>query len=221
MTGEPGAGRPASVGPGGRRTTRTRGLLVWTALAAATLIPIAAATASPLLAWRDPVYVAAGFAGIVAMALLLLQPLLVGGYLPGLAGRRGRNAHRVVGGLLVAAVVLHVAGLWVTSPPDVVDVLLFRSPTPFSDWGAVAMWAVFVAALLAVLRGRLRLRHGTWRFGHATLAAITVLCGVVHALLIEGTMEPITKAGLSLLAIAATIKVAFDLRLWAPWRGRG
>ena len=56
----------------------------WAALATAVAVPIAAAAASPLLAWRDPVYIAAGFAGVVAMALLLVQPLLAGGYLPGL-----------------------------------------------------------------------------------------------------------------------------------------
>ena len=109
-----------------------RKFLIWTALGAAIAVPIAAAATSPLLAWRDPVYIAAGFAGIVAMASLLLQPLLVGGYLPGLPAPRGRRVHRAIGGILVAAVALHVAGLWVTSPPDVVDVLLFRSPTPFS-----------------------------------------------------------------------------------------
>ena len=48
-------------------------------------------------------------------------------------------------------VIVHVAGLWLTSPPDVIDVLLFRSPTPFSAWGAIAMWAVFAAALWAAL----------------------------------------------------------------------
>ena len=65
--------------------------------------------------------------------------------------------------VLVVAVVIHVAALWITSPPDVVDALLFASPTPFSAWGVIAMWAVFAAALLAALRRRLRLRPRTWR----------------------------------------------------------
>ena len=41
--------------------------LIWAALAAAVCVPIAAAAASPLLAWRGPVYILAGFAGIVAL----------------------------------------------------------------------------------------------------------------------------------------------------------
>jgi len=192
-----------------------RGILIWAALGAAIAVPIAAAATSPLLAWRDPVYIAAGFAGIVAMASLLLQPLLVGGYLPGLPAPRGRRVHRAIGVVLVAAVVLHVAGLWVTSPPDVVDVLLFRSPTPFSAWGAFAMWAVFGAALLAALRRKMRIRPRTWRLGHTALAAVTVLCSVVHALLVEGTMETVSKAVLCALVVGAAAKVAADLKLWA------
>lgn len=193
-------------------------ILIWAAVAAVIVIPIAAAAASPLLAWRQPVYIAAGFAGIVAMGLLLVQPLLAGGYLPGLPAPMGRRVHRAVGGALVAAVMIHVATLWITSPPDVVDVLLFRSPTWFSVWGVIAMWAVFAAALLAALRRRIRLRQRIWRLAHTAFAATTVTCSVAHALLIEGTMETISKAVLCVLVVLATVKVLADLRVWAIGR---
>ncbi len=189
--------------------------LIWAALAAAVAVPITAAATSPLLAWRDPVYIAAGLAGVIAMALMFFQPLLVGGYLPGLSAYRGRHLHRWVGGALVAAVLIHVAALWITSPPDVVDALLFRSPTPFSAWGVIAMWAVFMAALVAALRRRLRLRPRTWRFIHASLALVTVIGSVVHAVLIEGTMETVSKVVLCTLVLAATVKVMADLKVWA------
>ena len=201
--------------------TRTRSTLIWTALAAAVAVPIAAAAASPLIAWRDPVYIAAGFAGIAAMALMLVQPLLAGGTLPGLPAMRGRSVHRWVGAGLVAAVAVHVAGLWITSPPDVIDALLFRSPTPFSAWGVIAMGALFLAALLATLRQKLRLRPRTWRFAHTSLALTAAIGGTVHALLIEGTMETVSKVALCALVIAATVKVAADLRVWAVWLLRG
>src|SRR3954469_5201073 len=94
--------------------------LIWAALAAAICVPVAVAAASPLLAWRGPVYILAGFAGIAALGLMLVQPLLAGGYLPGLSGYRGRRAHRWIGGVLVAAIVIHVAGLWIISPPDMI-----------------------------------------------------------------------------------------------------
>ena len=195
--------------------SRTRTILIWGALGAAIAVPVIAAAASPLLAWRQPVYILAGFAGIVGMALLLMQPLLAGGYLPGLSTLRSRRLHRWTGITLVSAVVIHVVGLWITSPPDVVDALLFVSPTPFSAWGVIAMWAVFGAALLAVFRRRLRLRFLTWRLCHVTLAVITVTGSVVHALLIEGTMETVTKAVLCLLVLAATAKAVSDMRIWA------
>ena len=111
--------------------------------------------------------------------------------------------------LLLAAVVLHVAGLWITSPPDVIDALTFTSPTPFSVWGVIAMWAVFAAAAMAASRKRLPLRPLTWRRLHATLGLIIAAGTVTHALLIEGTMEPITKYGLSALVLLAAIRLLF------------
>jgi predicted ferric reductase len=194
-----------------------RALLIWTGLAAAIVLPLALAAASPLLQWRQPVYIAAGFAGIIAMSLLLLQPLLAGGLLPGLRGPRGRQLHRWTGALLVSAVILHVAGLWITSPPDVIDALLFRSPTPFSAWGVVAMGAVFAAGLLALFRRRLRLRPRTWRRAHVGLALITVAGSIVHALLIEGAMEWWTKVVLCVAVGLVTGQVVGKLRL----RGSG
>ena len=188
--------------------------LIWAALAAAVAVPIAAAAASPLLAWRDPLYIAAGFAGVLALALMLVQPLLMSGYLPGLSAHRGRRAHRWIGGVLVAAVVMHVGGLWITSPPDIIDALLFTSPTPFSAWGVIAMWAIFAVALLAALRHRLRLGPRNWRIAHMSLAAVIVVGTVVHGILIEGTMETVSKAILCALVLAATIKVMVDLRVW-------
>jgi len=189
-----------------------RATLIWAALAAAICVPIAAASASPQLAWRGPVYILAGFAGIVALGVMLFQPLLIGGYLPGLSARIGRRAHRWIGGALVLAVVIHVGGLWITSPPDMIDALLFSSPTPFSPWGVIAMWAIFAVALLAALRRRLGPR--TWRVAHTLLAIVIVAGSVVHAILIEGTMETVSKAALCALVLAATIKVMADLRVW-------
>jgi hypothetical protein len=187
--------------------------LIWAALAAAVVVPIGFVAVSPLLAWRDPLYILAGLAGVVALALMLLQPLLMSGYLPGLSAYRQRHAHRVLGGVLVAAVVIHVGGLWITSPPDVIDALLFTSPTPFSAWGVIAMWAIFAVALLAALRRRLRLTPRTWRIAHMSLAVVIVAGTVVHSLLVEGAMETVSKATLCALVLAATIKVIADLRM--------
>jgi len=188
--------------------------LIWAALAAAICVPIAAAAASPLLAWRDPIYILAGFAGIIALGLMLVQPLLIAGYLPGLSAYRGRRAHHWIGGALVAAVMVHVGGLWISSPPDMIDALLFASPTPFSPFGVIAMWAIFAAALLAALRRRSGLRPRTWRIAHTSLALIIVVGSVAHGLLIEGTMETMSKVALCALVVGATAMAMAHLRVW-------
>ncbi|GGX54571.1 hypothetical protein GCM10007385_23550 [Tateyamaria omphalii] len=189
-----------------------RGIIPWAALAIAIAAPLVAAGFSPLLQWREGIYIASGFAGIFGMTLLLLQPLLAAGDLPHLSPARARRVHRLTGTLLLMAVLTHVIGLWITSPPDVIDALTFTSPTPFSAWGVIAMWAVFAAALMAALRKRVALRPMTWRRAHVALALIIAVGTVIHVLLIEGTMETVTKYGLSALVLLAALRIAPRLR---------
>ncbi|RZA13837.1 MAG: ferric reductase [Proteobacteria bacterium] len=193
-----------------------RSALIWAGLCAAIAVPVVIAAGSPLLAWRSSVYNAAGFAGVIALTLLLIQPLLSGSYMPGLRLRLGRRLHAWVGGGIVAVVVVHVGALWLTSPPDVVDALLFDSPTSFSAWGVVAMWAVFASALLAIFRARLR--FVVWRLCHMILAVVIVVGSVVHALLVDGTMEIVSKAVLCALVVVVATKAVVDLRLTAAIR---
>ena len=192
--------------------TRIRSKLIWLAVGIAILAPIVAAATSPLLPYRSAVYIGSGFAGIIAMALMLAQPLLAGGYLPGFSRYRALRTHLWIGSAIVAAVILHVVGLYLTSPPDVIDALTFNSPTPFSNWGVIAMWAIFVVALMVALRERIGLRPRAWRVAHSCLVAIIVICTVVHAFLIEGTMEIATKIVLSALLVIAAVNVIVDLR---------
>ncbi|MGB0625408.1 MAG: hypothetical protein ACPGQ5_02430 [Alphaproteobacteria bacterium] len=76
------------------------------------------------------------------------------------------------------------------------------------------MWTLFGAALLALFLRRLRLRWWVWRLGHTSLALITVVGSVVHALLIQGTMETMSKVAICALVALATAKVLYDLRVW-------
>jgi predicted ferric reductase len=200
--------------------TAVRVALIWATLAAAIGVPVALAVTSDLLQWRNTVYILAGFAGVLALGLLLVQPLLIAGYLPGVSVYRARRAHHWIGGALVMAVVVHVGGLWITSPPDMIDALTFKSPTPFSPFGVIAMWAIFAVALLGTFRWRLGLRR--WRIVHIALAAVIVVGTVAHAMLIEGTMETVSKASLCLLVFGAAVKVIADLvrRLRVASRGQ-
>ncbi len=182
-----------------------RATWVWVVLAVAILVPLALAATSPLLAWREPVYIAAGLAGVVGLALLLCQPLLAAGVLPGLTPRRSRQWHRAVGALLVLVVAVHLIGLWITSPPDVIDALLLVSPTPFSLWGVIALWALLASAVCVALRHRVRTR--VWRLVHKGLGAVVVAGTVVHAVLIEGTMEMVSKMVLCALVVVVSAAV--------------
>lgn len=185
----------------------------WGLLILVSVVPIVIAALSPLLAWRSPVYIAAGFSGIGAFVLLLWQPVLARGYAPGLSMLRARQIHRAIGAVLVLAVVVHVGGLWITSPPDVVDALTFNSPTSFSAWGMIAMWAIFATAVFALLRKPLAVRPRVWRIGHFILAATIVIGTSLHAILIEGTMEPFTKAILCLAVLGVSAKAWRETRL--------
>lgn len=191
---------------------RLRNVALWSLLLAVILVPLIAAGLSPQLAWRRPIYIASGFAGIVGMVLLLVQPLLAGRYLAGLSAFQARKIHRIAGLFLLIAVIGHVFGLWVTSPPDMIDALLLRSPTPFSLWGVVAMWAIFGAGIVAILRTRLGFKRHQWSTLHFMMAATGALCSVIHALQIEGTMEINSKIILCICVLAATATLALKLR---------
>ena len=193
-----------------------RRTLIWLGVLIAVGVPLALAASSPLLAWRQPIYIVAGFAGVLGLGLLLLQPLLIIGHLSGLARLSGRQLHRWVGVAFILAILVHVGGLWITSPPDVIDALTFTSPTPFSNWGVIAMWAAFAAAFLALYRKRVHLR--TFRLGHTVLVAITVVGTTAHAMLIDGTMEPISKTVLCLLVFLITVKTIVARRAWTTHR---
>lgn len=178
-------------------------VMVWLVVAAVLFVPLGLAAGSPFLEWRSGIYIVASFAGIAAFGVMVIQPLAILGVLSGVAGRR---LHRWAGAFIALAVIVHVAGLWVTSPPDVVDALTFTSPTSFSIWGVLAMWAVFASAVLAVLRFRFgRLRWRTWRVAHMGLVVVIVAGTVAHALLIEGVMDPVSKIVLSVVVGLATL----------------
>jgi len=172
-------------------------------------VPVVLAANSPLLAWRSNIYNIASFAGIFAMSFLFLQPMLAARDVPNINPRKARILHQWVGGLLALAIVVHVVGLWITSPPDAIDALLFRSPTPFSAWGVVAMWGIFGTAFLAWHRKKLPPK--TWRIAHVTLAIIIVIGSVVHAIQIQGSMETVSKALLCAAVVAATVRTLWGL----------
>jgi len=181
--------------------------LLWPAIAVLVVgvWALVAAGQSPYLQYRDWVYVIAGFAGIAALCLFPLQPILARG-----GGAGGRRVHRWIGAASVGLIIAHVGGLWITSPPDVIDALLFRSPTPFSVWGVVSMIAIFILAVVAIRRRRIA--PMTWRRVHMALVVLIVGGAVLHTVLIIGTMGQASKYALCAVVLAAAG--------WGVWRTR-
>lgn len=183
-------------------------------LIAAMATPILLATASPYLSSRGAAYLIGGFAGIAALALLVIQPLLAAGDIPGLAPATSRRRHIQVGTLLALCVAGHIGGLYLTSPEDTLDALTLVSPTPFSVYGVLATAGVIATLLLLTLRRRLR--AVLWANLHTALAVLIVTATVIHAVQIEGAMEPVSKYALCAAALLATGLTAIRLRLLRP-----
>jgi predicted ferric reductase len=154
-------------------------------------------------------------AGVVALALLFLQPVLIGGFMPKMSGVQVRDWHRWIGAAVVAFVLLHVVALYLTSPEDITDALLLVSPTPFAIYGVIGLAGVLLTASLAAIR--VSLPYGFWRIAHTVLAVVIVIGSAVHAYLIEGVMGDVSKLILCLFLAAATaglvIKSLFERRL--------
>ncbi len=197
--------------------------MIWAGVIAVMAVPVVVAAFSPYLSYRNAVYIIGGFAGIVCLSLMLIQPLLAAGYMPGLRGQAGRRWHRWLGVAIVVCVVLHIVGLYLTSPPDTLDALLLVAPTPFSVYGVTAMWGVVLTAILVFLRRRMGLRYSVWRLIHNALALVVVVATVIHAVQIEGAMGTATKWGLCIAVLVATGVTLVDLRVVKPllqgWRG--
>lgn len=189
---------------------------LWVALALIVQVPLAIAASSPLQTSRNAAYVVASLAGVAALGLLTVQPLLARAHLPDVTPPRQRRWHRFLGSGLLILVGLHIGGLYITSPPDALDALLLASPTPFSVYGVAAMWAIVLTALLAATRRRLRLPPGVWRAVHSVLAVVVVAATIIHAVQIEGTMGWWSK-----LALCATGAASLAWVLWVRHVRRG
>lgn len=192
-----------------RRPWRRR--LGWFAVLAIAVVPVAIAAASPLQASRDGLWVIGGMAGVVALALLFLQPVLIGGFLPLLRPARQRRWHRITGSVVAFLVFLHVLGLYLTSPEDITDALLLVSPTPFAVYGVMGLVGIVLTVCLAAARRHLG--PASWRGAHLFLAAVIVVGSVVHAVQIDGVMGNLSKLVLCGFVSAATLAVILKATL--------
>lgn len=203
----------------GRAEGRGR-LGVWLIVAAIAAVPVIAAALSPLQRGRETLWIIGGMAGVVALSLLFVQPLFTATAPVLTAAREGIRWHRWGGVAIIAMVALHVGALYVYSPEDVMDALLLVAPTPFSLYGVIGLWCVILTGVLAAARRRLRLGHRRWRIAHSVLAVAIVSATAVHAVLIEGAMEEISKLAICFAALATTTFGAVEINVLGPLRRR-
>ena len=171
---------------------------------------------SPLHDSRDFIYSFAGMAGVVGLVLLLVQPLLAAGLLPGVRQPHARKWHQRLGVAITLAVLLHVGGLYLTSPMDAMDALLLVSPTPFSVYGVIAMWGFLLTLVFVAVRRRIGLSAKAWRMAHTGMVGVVVGATLAHVMLIEGTMGAMSKLVLSVCVALALAGVVLFVRLIRP-----
>ncbi|GAA4760412.1 ferric reductase-like transmembrane domain-containing protein [Actinomycetospora chibensis] len=137
------------------------------------------ALAGPHLAGAPALLVVSTLAACVAVAALAVQPWLT---------RRRVGVHVRVGGIVAVLVALHVVALFVEDPDDALFSMSPDGPTR-SRMALFATVLLVAVTLLGVLRRRLRWSPATWRFLHGSLAALVVVLGVGHAVLIQGALD--------------------------------
>ncbi|UZF90775.1 ferric reductase-like transmembrane domain-containing protein [Bosea sp. NBC_00550] len=204
----------------GRAGVDGRRIAAWIVVVGIAAAPVIAAAANPLQGGREMLWIMGGMAGVVALCLLFVQPLLMAAAPPLLAAREGVHWHRWGGIAIVAVVALHVGALYAYSPDDMTDALLLVAPTPFSLYGVISLWCLVLMAVLVATRRLLRFGYRLWRILHSVLAVAVVGAGAIHAIQIEGVMEEYSKLSVCIAALAATTVGALEVNVLAPLRRR-
>ena len=197
-----------------------RRIAAWIVIAALAGVPVLAAAVSPLQRGRELLWVTGGMAGVLALSLLFLQPLLMAAAPPLMRAGAGVRWHRIGGIAIVFMVALHVGALYLYSPDDITDALLLVAPTPFSLYGVISLWCLVLTAALAAARRVLKIGYRPWRILHSVLAAAVVGAGAIHAIQIEGAMEEYSKLAICIAALVVTTAGAIEVNVLAPLRRR-
>jgi hypothetical protein len=174
--------------------------LVAAGVAAVVAAPLVLALTDRHLSGASTALIVSTTAGAVAAAAIGLQPLLA-------TGRR-ISRHQLVGGVVLALVLVHVGALVVESPGDAWFAMSPDGPTR-ARMALIATVALVLTVTLGLLRGRLRWHPTTWRVLHGYLAVVVIALGLGHALLTDGALDGAGTAvllalmGLGLLAVPA------------------
>ena len=143
-------------------------------------LPLAVALTDTHLEGQSAALVISTAAAALAVSALALQPLLAG------TGRL--RWHRMLGGIALALVLLHLGALYLESPEDTLFALSLDGPTR-GRMAALATAALIAVVALGVLRRRLPMASATWRILHGFLAGLVIFLGFGHAILTDGALD--------------------------------
>jgi len=176
---------------------RRRG--IWAAAAVLLALPPAVALTDPHLAGQPAALVISTAAAAFAVSALALQPLLAG------SGRL--RWHRVLGGVALTLVLVHLGGLFVVGAEDTLFALSLDGPTR-GRMATLATAALIAVVALGVLRRRLPMSGPTWRILHGFLAALVIGLGFGHAVLTDGALDGVGTLLLLAFGSVALVGVA-------------
>ena len=161
--------------------------------------PIALALTDGHLASGPPALVVSTGAAALAVSALVLQPLL--------AGSNCISWHRVLGGVALALVLVHVGGLFLVEVDDTLFAMSPDGPTR-ARMALIGTVALIAVVGLGAARTRLPMSGPTWRILHAFLAALVIALGFGHALLTDGALDgpgTVVLVGLGMAALLAVV----------------
>ncbi len=143
-------------------------------------LPLAVALTDAHLAGQPAALVISTAAAALAVSALALQPLL--------AGTGKLRWHRVLGGVALGLVLVHLGGLFIVGAEDTLFALSLDGPTR-GRMATLATAALIAVVALGVLRRKLPLDGATWRILHGFLAGMVILLGFGHAVLTDGALD--------------------------------
>lgn len=177
------------------------------------ILPLVVALVSPLQTGREAIWVIGALAGVLALSLLVIQVLLPTPWLRGIIIGDDSRVHRLLGIAIAVIVIVHVGGLYVTSPDDIADALVLQAPT-YSRLGVLSAWCLALSLGLALARRKLALTYSDWQIVHAFLAVVVVTTAVAHTVMIRGTLDgpvEVLLCGAAVIAVSAAIVHRFVL----------
>jgi predicted ferric reductase len=179
--------------------TGRRRRLLGTGAAGLVALPVVVALTDRHLEGQPLALVVSTAAAALAVSALALQPLLAG------SGRL--RWHRVLGGVALALVLLHLGGLFVVGAEDTLFALSLDGPTR-GRMAALATLALVAVVILGVGRARLPMSGPTWRILHGFLATLVILLGFGHAILTDGALDGFGTSVLFAYAAVALVGIA-------------